>query len=56
MLRAMAQYLASSSPAISVPAGLSEDRLPLGIQLIGKPWDEPTVLRAARVVEATLSF
>ena len=39
-------------PAISVPAGLSGEGLPLGIQLIGKPWDEATVLRAARVVEA----
>jgi Asp-tRNA(Asn)/Glu-tRNA(Gln) amidotransferase A subunit family amidase len=39
-------------PAISVPAGASADGLPFGFQLIGKPWDEATVLRAARVVEA----
>jgi aspartyl-tRNA(Asn)/glutamyl-tRNA(Gln) amidotransferase subunit A len=39
-----------------VSAGSSGDGLPLGIQLIGKPWDEPTVMRAARVVEATISF
>jgi Asp-tRNA(Asn)/Glu-tRNA(Gln) amidotransferase A subunit family amidase len=39
-------------PAISVPAGTSADGLPFGLQLVGKPWDEATVLRAARVVEA----
>src|SRR5215213_395911 len=39
-------------PAISVPSGTSADGLPFGLQLVGKPWDEATVLRAARVVEA----
>jgi Asp-tRNA(Asn)/Glu-tRNA(Gln) amidotransferase A subunit family amidase len=38
-------------PAISVPAGLSQRFLPLGLRIIGKPTDEATVLRAARVVE-----
>jgi Asp-tRNA(Asn)/Glu-tRNA(Gln) amidotransferase A subunit family amidase len=38
-------------PAISVPVGLSESGLPLGLQLVGKPWDEATVLRAARAIE-----
>jgi Asp-tRNA(Asn)/Glu-tRNA(Gln) amidotransferase A subunit family amidase len=38
-------------PAISVPAGLTAGGLPLGLQLVGKPWDETTVLRAARAVE-----
>ena len=37
-------------PAISVPVG-SVGGLPLGLQLAGKPWQETTVLRAARVVE-----
>lgn len=39
-------------PAVTVPVGLTADNLPLGLQLAGKPWDEETVLRAARVVEA----
>lgn len=39
-------------PAISVPVGLGEGRLPLALQLIGRPWDDATVLRAAAVVEA----
>lgn len=38
-------------PAITVPVGLTADRLPLGLQLAGRPWDEATVFRAAAVVE-----
>jgi aspartyl-tRNA(Asn)/glutamyl-tRNA(Gln) amidotransferase subunit A len=43
-------------PGISVPAGLSEDGLPLGLQLIGRPFDEATVLRAAGVLERAAGF
>ena len=39
-------------PAISVPCGRGEHGLPLAAQLVAKPWDEATLLRAARVVEA----
>jgi aspartyl-tRNA(Asn)/glutamyl-tRNA(Gln) amidotransferase subunit A len=38
-------------PAISVPVGAAPDGMPLGLQLVGRPWGERTVLRAARVVE-----
>ncbi|GJM01739.1 MAG: glutamyl-tRNA(Gln) amidotransferase subunit A [Rhodomicrobium sp.] len=38
-------------PGISVPAGMSSTGLPLGLQLIGKPFDEGTLLRAAQVIE-----
>ncbi|WP_029014233.1 Asp-tRNA(Asn)/Glu-tRNA(Gln) amidotransferase subunit GatA [Niveispirillum irakense] len=38
-------------PGISVPAGLASDGLPLGLQLIGRPFDEETVLRVAGVME-----
>ncbi len=39
-------------PGISVPVGLSEDGLPLGLQLIGRAFDEGTVLRTAAALEA----
>lgn len=39
-------------PAISVPCGAGEHGLPLAVQLVAKPWDEATLLRAARAVEA----
>jgi aspartyl-tRNA(Asn)/glutamyl-tRNA(Gln) amidotransferase subunit A len=38
-------------PGISVPAGLSSDGLPLGLQLIGKPFDEETLFQAASAIE-----
>jgi len=43
-------------PGISVPAGLSEGGLPLGLQLIGRPFDEATVLRGAGVLEQAADF
>ena len=39
-------------PAISVPGGLSDEGLPLGLHLIAKPFDEVTVLRAGAGFEA----
>ncbi|MDO8287922.1 MAG: Asp-tRNA(Asn)/Glu-tRNA(Gln) amidotransferase subunit GatA [Parvibaculum sp.] len=43
-------------PGISVPAGLSSDGLPLGLQLIGKTFDEETLLRAAYALEQAAEF
>ncbi|UYM06356.1 amidase [Solicola gregarius] len=42
-------------PAISVPSGrIASSGLPLGIQIVGRPYDEPTVLSFARSVERIL--
>ena len=38
-------------PGIAVPAGLSADGLPLGLQLIGRPFDEETLFSVASVIE-----
>jgi aspartyl-tRNA(Asn)/glutamyl-tRNA(Gln) amidotransferase subunit A len=38
-------------PGISVPAGLSAEGTPMGLQLIGKPFDETTLFRAAEAIE-----
>ena len=38
-------------PGIAVPAGLDDKELPLGLQLIGRPFEEATLFRAAQVIE-----
>ncbi|MET1411513.1 Asp-tRNA(Asn)/Glu-tRNA(Gln) amidotransferase subunit GatA [Roseibium sp. HPY-6] len=38
-------------PGIAVPAGLDKDGLPLGLQLIGKPFDEATLFQVGQVIE-----
>jgi len=43
-------------PAISVPAGLSGGGLPLGLHLIGRAFDEETLLRTAGVLEVAAGF
>jgi aspartyl-tRNA(Asn)/glutamyl-tRNA(Gln) amidotransferase subunit A len=43
-------------PGISLPAGLSVAGLPLGLQLIGRAFDEETVLRTAGVLEGAAAF
>jgi aspartyl-tRNA(Asn)/glutamyl-tRNA(Gln) amidotransferase subunit A len=39
-------------PGISVPAGQDDAGLPLGLQLIGKPFEEETLFRAGSIIEA----
>jgi aspartyl-tRNA(Asn)/glutamyl-tRNA(Gln) amidotransferase subunit A len=43
-------------PGLSVPAGLNDQGLPLGLQLIGRPWDEETIIRAGGVIEKAANF
>lgn len=43
-------------PAASVPCGLTKSGLPIGLQLVGALYDEPTVLRAARAFERARPF
>jgi len=43
-------------PGIAVPAGLTENGLPLGLQFIGKAFDEATLFRAARAIETASGF
>ncbi len=43
-------------PGISVPAGLDKSGLPLGLQIVAKPFDEETMLRAADALERAANF
>ena len=43
-------------PGISVPAGLNDQGLPLGLQLIGRPWEEGDLLNTAYALEQAAGF
>ena len=43
-------------PGTSIPAGLSADGLPLGLQIMGKPFDEETVFKASYALEKAVNF
>ena len=43
-------------PAMSVPAGLDAQGLPLGLQILGKAWDEETVFKVGGVIEEAANF
>ncbi len=43
-------------PGISIPAGLDKNNYPLGLQIIGKPFDEQTVLNIAYSMEEKINY
>ncbi len=43
-------------PGISLPAGLDAQGLPLGLQLIGRPWEEGDLLNIAQALETRAAF
>lgn len=43
-------------PALSVPCGFGKDRLPAGLQIVGKPFDETTVIAVGRAFQAVTSW
>jgi aspartyl-tRNA(Asn)/glutamyl-tRNA(Gln) amidotransferase subunit A len=46
----------TGSPAISVPMGFSQDGLPIGLQVVGKAFDEAMVYRVAHTYEAATDW
>jgi aspartyl-tRNA(Asn)/glutamyl-tRNA(Gln) amidotransferase subunit A len=43
-------------PGMSVPCGLTSSGLPIGLQLIGKPWDEETLFKTASAYESATDW
>jgi aspartyl-tRNA(Asn)/glutamyl-tRNA(Gln) amidotransferase subunit A len=43
-------------PGISLPCGFTRDKLPVGLQLMGRAWDEATLLRTAEAFERATDF
>jgi aspartyl-tRNA(Asn)/glutamyl-tRNA(Gln) amidotransferase subunit A len=52
LTRYTAPFNLTGLPAISVPCGFTADRLPVGLQLIARPWAEAQLLRAAHAFES----
>jgi aspartyl-tRNA(Asn)/glutamyl-tRNA(Gln) amidotransferase subunit A len=46
----------TKNPAASVPCGLGDEDMPVAFQIVGRHWDEATVLRAARAYERARPF
>lgn len=51
LTRLTAQFDVTGQPAMSVPCGLSERGLPIGLQIVGRRFDERTVFRVAHAFE-----
>jgi aspartyl-tRNA(Asn)/glutamyl-tRNA(Gln) amidotransferase subunit A len=51
MVRFTGPFNATGQPVVSIPTGLSNEGLPLSMQIIGKPFDEVTVLQVADAYE-----
>lgn len=43
-------------PAVSVPCGFDNNNLPIGMQLIGKPFDETSIMQVAHIFQKTTDF
>ena len=55
-LRSCSRITVSAHPAISVPGGFTSGGLPVGLQLVGRYRDEPSLLRLAAAFEAATGF
>ncbi len=55
-VRTTAPFNLSGTPALSVPCGLDDQQLPIGLQIAGRPFDEATVLRVGRAFESATDW
>jgi aspartyl-tRNA(Asn)/glutamyl-tRNA(Gln) amidotransferase subunit A len=51
LLRLTMPYNLAGLPAISLPCGFSSDGLPIGLQIVGKPFEESMILRIAHAYQ-----
>jgi aspartyl-tRNA(Asn)/glutamyl-tRNA(Gln) amidotransferase subunit A len=56
LTRFTAPFNLTGLPAISIPCGFSKEGLPIGMQLVAKPWAEAKLLRAAHAYEQARGF
>ena len=43
-------------PAVSIPCGFDSEKMPIGLQIIGRPFGESTILRIAAALEDETDF
>jgi aspartyl-tRNA(Asn)/glutamyl-tRNA(Gln) amidotransferase subunit A len=46
----------TGNPTLAIPTGFSKSGLPLGMQIVGRAFDEPTVLRIGSAYEAAAGW
>lgn len=56
LIRFTAPFSVTGQPALSVPCGFTEEGLPVGLQIVGRVFDEPTVLRIGAAYEAAAGW
>ncbi|OLO42458.1 hypothetical protein BTR23_00105 [Alkalihalophilus pseudofirmus] len=60
MLSAIMQFTGIPSlaglPALSIPCGFDDNELPIGMQNIGKPFEEATLFRVGQAFQETTNF
>jgi amidase len=55
-MRACSRISATGCPAISIPAGLSAAGLPVGLQLVARPFAERALLEVAHAVDTQTGY
>ncbi len=50
-MRSCCRVTTMGMPALSLPAGFTDAGLPVGVQIVGGPWNDVGVLRAAKTIE-----
>lgn len=56
MIRCTAPFNATHLPALSLPCGLTREGLPVGLQLVGRPFDESTILAAGHAYQQSTDW
>jgi aspartyl-tRNA(Asn)/glutamyl-tRNA(Gln) amidotransferase subunit A len=51
LLRLTMPFNLAGLPAISLPCGFSSDGMPIGLQMVGKPFEESMILRIAHAYQ-----
>jgi Asp-tRNA(Asn)/Glu-tRNA(Gln) amidotransferase A subunit family amidase len=56
LTRFTAPFNFTGLPALSLPCGFTEEGLPIGLQMIARPWGEAALLRAAQAFEGVTGW